>query len=122
MSVLWGHGVRTGRLTPTEFVAVTSTNRAKIFNIYPRKGTVEVGADADLVLWDPEGSRTISAKKHHQNVDFNIYEGWRSRDWPLVRSARAKSFGTRASSGWCAAPGAMGTGRAFRRTSMRWGF
>lgn len=75
MSVLWHHGVRQGRLTPSEFVAVTSTNTAKIFNIHPRKGAVEVGADADLVLWDPEASRTIAAKTHHQNVDFNVYEG-----------------------------------------------
>ncbi|MEE2643960.1 MAG: dihydropyrimidinase [Myxococcota bacterium] len=75
MSVLWHHGVRTGRLTPNEFVRVTSTNCAQIFNIYPRKGTIQVGADADIVVWDPEGSRTISASTHHQNIDFNIYEG-----------------------------------------------
>jgi dihydropyrimidinase len=75
MSVLWHHGVRTGRLTPSEFVAVTSTNTAKIFNIHPRKGAIAVGADADLVLWDPDGSRVISAATHHQNVDFNVYEG-----------------------------------------------
>ena len=75
MSVLWHHGVRTGRLTPAEFVAITSTNTAKIFNIHPRKGAVSVGADADLVLWDPTASRTISARTHHQRVDFNVYEG-----------------------------------------------
>jgi dihydropyrimidinase len=75
MSVLWHHGVRTGKLTPSEFVAVTSTNCAKIFNIHPRKGTVQVGADADLVVWDPSASRTISVDTHHQNIDFNIYEG-----------------------------------------------
>ena len=75
MSVLWHHGVRTGRLTPSEFVRVTATNTAQIFNIHPRKGAVAVGSDADLVVWDPEASRTISARTHHQNVDFNVYEG-----------------------------------------------
>jgi dihydropyrimidinase len=75
MSVLWHHGVGMGRLTPTEFVAVTSTNTAKIFNIFPRKGTIAPGSDADIVVWDPKKTRTISAKTHHQNVDTNIYEG-----------------------------------------------
>lgn len=75
MSVLWHHGVGTGRLTPSEFVRVTSTNTAQIFNIYPRKGAVAAGADADLVVWDPAGQRTISVAAGHQNVDFNVYEG-----------------------------------------------
>jgi dihydropyrimidinase len=75
MSVLWHHGVRTGRLTPSEFVAATSANAAKIFNVFPKKGTIAPGSDADLVVWDPEKSRTISKATHHQNVDFNIYEG-----------------------------------------------
>jgi len=75
LSVLWHFGVRTGKLTEQEFVAITSTNTAKIFNVFPRKGAVAVGADADLVVWDPKASRVISAKTHHQNVDFNVYEG-----------------------------------------------
>lgn len=75
MAMLWTHGVNTGRLTPEEFVAVTSTNTAKIFNIHPRKGTIQVGADADIVVWDPEATKIISKETHHQNIDFNIFEG-----------------------------------------------
>lgn len=75
MSILWHEGVNSGRLTPNEFVRVTSANAAQIFNLYPKKGSLRVGADADLVLWDPNGSRTISVKTHHQNVDYNIFEG-----------------------------------------------
>jgi dihydropyrimidinase len=75
MHVLWHHGVNSGRLTQNEFVAATSANAAKIFNIYPRKGVIAVGSDADLVVWDSKKTRRISVKTHHQNVDFNIFEG-----------------------------------------------
>jgi dihydropyrimidinase len=75
MSVLWHHGVASGRLTPNEFVRVTSTNAAQIFNLYPQKGVIAAGSDADLVVWDPHGSRTISVRTHHQQVDFNVFEG-----------------------------------------------
>jgi dihydropyrimidinase len=75
MAILWTTGVNTGKLTPNEFVRITSANAAQIFNIYPRKGSISVGADADIVVWDPKGTRTISAKTHHQKIDFNIFEG-----------------------------------------------
>ncbi|MSQ81756.1 MAG: dihydropyrimidinase [Myxococcales bacterium] len=88
MSVLWSHGVRTGRLSPSEFVAVTSTNTAKIFNIYPKKGTIAVGSDADLVVWDPAKTRVISKETHHQNIDFNIYEGMATIGNPAVTLVR----------------------------------
>ncbi len=75
MAVLWTHGVNSGRLTPEEFVAATSANAARIFNIYPRKGRIGVGSDADIVIWDPQASKQISASTHKQNIDFNIFEG-----------------------------------------------
>lgn len=75
MAVLWDAGVNSGRLTPSEFVAITSTNTARLFNIYPRKGCVVPGADADLVLWDPQGSKTLSASTHYSRNDFNVFEG-----------------------------------------------
>ena len=82
LAVIWGAGVNTGRLTPSEFVAITSANTAKLFNIYPRKGFVGVGADADLVLWDPEASHTLSVKTQHSKGDFNIFEGRVVRGMP----------------------------------------
>jgi dihydropyrimidinase len=75
LAVIWDEGVNTGRLTPSEFVAITSANAAKLFNIYPRKGCVVAGADADLVVWDPAGTKTLSAKTQKSLGDFNIFEG-----------------------------------------------
>lgn len=75
MEVLWHHGVNSGRLSINDFVALTSSNAAKIFNLFPRKGSLAVGADADIVIWDPAAHKTISADTHFQNVDFNVFEG-----------------------------------------------
>lgn len=75
MSVIWEKGVAAGRMSKERFVEVTSTTAAKIFNFYPQKGVIAPGADADIVVWDPERTRTISKDTHHHAVDFNIFEG-----------------------------------------------
>ena len=75
LAVLWDQGVNTGRLTPSEFVAITSANTAKLFNIYPQKGSLSAGADADIVVWDPAGTKTLSARTQYSKGDFNIFEG-----------------------------------------------
>nr|WP_216293585.1 dihydropyrimidinase [Delftia acidovorans]MCA1067427.1 D-hydantoinase/dihydropyrimidinase [Delftia acidovorans] len=75
LAVIWDAGVNTGRLTPSEFVAITSANTARLFNIYPRKGLVGVGADADLVVWDPAATHTLSVRTQRSKGDYNIFEG-----------------------------------------------
>ncbi|UCI34151.1 dihydropyrimidinase [Mesorhizobium sp. B4-1-4] len=75
MPVLWTKGVNTGRLTMNEFVAVTSTNIAKILNMYPKKGAIVEGADADIIVWDPKRKKTISSKKQQSVIDYNVFEG-----------------------------------------------
>ncbi|MBA5636470.1 dihydropyrimidinase [Duganella sp. LX20W] len=90
MAVVWDAGVNTGRLTPSEFVRVTSANAAQIFNMYPRKGVIAVGSDADIVVWDPEGTRTISAKTQHAKGGFNVFEGRTVRGIPSTTMAAGK--------------------------------
>jgi dihydropyrimidinase len=73
--LLWDGGVRTGRISINRFVEITSTAPAKIFGLYPRKGTIAVGADADLIVWDPDKRHTLSEKTLHMRVDYSPFEG-----------------------------------------------
>ncbi len=76
MELLWSEGVAKGKISANKFVEVTSTNAAKIFGMYPKKGCIAPGADADLVIFDPNKEHVISAEKHQMNVDYSGYEGW----------------------------------------------
>jgi dihydropyrimidinase len=78
-TILWHYGVNAGVIGINQLVALSSTNAAKLFGLFPRKGTIAVGSDADIVIWDPAVERTISAKSHHMNVDNNIFEGMKVR-------------------------------------------
>jgi len=75
LSIMWTKGVRSGLLSENQFVEKTSTNAAQIFNMYPNKGVIREGADADIVIWDPNLKKIISAKAHHHAHDFNVFEG-----------------------------------------------
>ncbi len=90
MPVLWTRGVGTGRLTMNEFVAATSTNIARILNLYPMKGSVEIGADADLVVWDPKATKTISAATQMSAIDYNVFEGIACEGLPRITLSRGK--------------------------------
>ncbi len=76
MTILWTYGVGQGHLSLNRLVELTCTNPAKIFGLYPKKGTLAVGADADVVIWDPNKTKTMSAANSHQRTDYNLYEGW----------------------------------------------
>jgi dihydropyrimidinase len=90
MPVMWTYGVRHGRLTPNQFVALTSTNPAKIFGLYPRKGALLPGSDADIVIWDPERRLTYGTAYAHHRTDYNLYEGWSLIGYPEKVFLRGK--------------------------------
>jgi len=82
MPILWTEGVVKGSLTPNQFVSFTSTNAAKIFGLYPRKGALLPGSDADLVIWDPDKKLKYGVEVAHQRTDYNLYEGWELQGYP----------------------------------------
>jgi dihydropyrimidinase len=90
LHLLHEFGVRTGRFTMNRLVELTSTNVARHFGLYPRKGTIAPGSDADIVVWDPEKKLTISAATHHSNVNYSLYEGTEVQGAPEVVLVRGQ--------------------------------
>ena len=82
MPVLWSKGVGTGRITMNQFVALTSTNPARIFGLYPEKGALLPGSDADIVIWDPARELVYGVAYAHHRTDYNLYEGWQLKGFP----------------------------------------
>ena len=113
-SLLYSEGVRKGRISLNQFVNMISTASARLFGLFPRKGTIAVGSDADLVIFDPNQERTLSAQTHHMKVDYSAFEGMKVTGEPvsvLVRGEfviRDKQF-----------VGTPGYGAYLRRDSFR---
>jgi len=90
MMIMYTHGVRTGRISLNRWIELCCTNPAKLFGCYPQKGAITPGADADIVIWDPNKQVTISAATQHQNTDYNLYEGWDVTGAPSIVLSRGR--------------------------------
>ncbi len=90
MSLIYSGGVASGRFSANRFVELISTAPAKLFGLYPRKGTIAVGSDADLVIFDPKRKHMISARTHHMRVDYSMFEGIQVTGMPDVVLSRGK--------------------------------
>ncbi len=115
LPVLWTKGVVEGRLTPEQFVALTSTNAARIFGLYPRKGTLAPGADADIVVWDPDLKVTYGVAVAQHRTDYNLYEGWELTGFPVQVYLRGQLIVREGE--WL---GRRGQGRLLRRKPQAW--
>ncbi len=90
LPILFSEGVSAGRLSLNRFVALTATNHAKLYGLYPRKGSIGVGFDADLTLWDPNRKETITQANLHHGADYTPWEGFRVTGWPVMTLARGE--------------------------------
>jgi len=90
LPLLFSEGVRTGRITLNQFVALTATNPAKLYGLNPRKGTIAIGSDADIAIWDPNKEVTIENRMLHHDVDYTPYEGMRITGWPVTTLVRGE--------------------------------
>jgi dihydropyrimidinase len=92
MPVMWTHGVGSGRLTPNQFVALHCTNPAKIFGLYPQKGTLAPGSDADIAIWDPNKEVIYGVNIAKHRTDYNLYEGWQLKGFPVTVFLRGQKI------------------------------
>jgi dihydropyrimidinase len=90
LPVLWSEGVATGRISPARFVEVTSTSAARLFGLYPRKGAIAPGSDADLIVWDPTTTRTVDGSTMHSLAGYSPYDGWDVTGWPEITISRGE--------------------------------
>ncbi|CAM4395677.1 dihydropyrimidinase [Paenibacillus alkaliterrae] len=111
LSLLFSEGVKKGRITLNQFVDLTATRNARLFGLFPRKGTIAIGSDADIVIFDPEAERVLSEETHHMNVDYNPFEGMNVTGVPISVLSRGE-FVIRDRQ----FVGAAGTGRYLKRT------
>ena len=90
LPMFFSEGVHGRRLPLSRFVAQTSTNAARIFGLYPRKGVIQAGADADIAIWDPNRSEIVRAEADHSKADYSVYEGWQVKGWPATTIRRGE--------------------------------
>jgi dihydropyrimidinase len=90
LPLLFSEGVVKGRLTPSQFVAITSTNPARLYGMLPRKGTIAVGSDADLVVWEPDREIVVRHAALHDAMDYTPFEGMRVTGWPSCTVSRGE--------------------------------
>ncbi|GAB6181314.1 dihydropyrimidinase [Desulfotomaculum defluvii] len=104
LGLLYTYGVQTGKISMQQLVAITATNTAKLFGLYPRKGSLMVGSDADIVVWNPQQSQIISAATHRQRVDYTPYEGWQQQgrsEYVFIRGQQVVAQGKLCPEGPC---------------------
>jgi dihydropyrimidinase len=90
LPMLWSHGVNSGRITRQRFVQITSSNAARLLGLYPRKGVIAAGSDADIAIWNPQLSKEIRAADFQSQSDYTPYEGWGNTGWPVVTISRGE--------------------------------
>lgn len=103
LPVFWTHAVATGRISPERFVGLTSTNPAKIFGLYPKKGCLQPGSDADIAIWDPDLNIKYGVKVAQHRTDYNLYEGWDLKGMPIIVMQRGEILVDRGK--WLGKPG-----------------